>query len=82
MMSAKHYGCRVIAITVSNAQFNHATAGSRDAGLEDRIGVRLQDCRDVEGVYDRIVAIGMFEAIGEENWSTFFDVIRRRLKPG
>ena len=82
MMAARDHGCRVTAITVSKTQFDHATARVRDAGLGDRIEIRLQDYRDVEGVYDRIVAIEMFEAVGEEHWPTFFDVIRRRLKPG
>jgi cyclopropane-fatty-acyl-phospholipid synthase len=80
-MAAREYGCHVIAINVSKAQFDHATAWVRDAGLKDRIEVRLQDYRDVEGAYDRIVAIEMFEAVGEDHWPTFFDVIRRRLKP-
>jgi cyclopropane-fatty-acyl-phospholipid synthase len=80
--AARDYGCRVTAITVSKAQFDHTTARVRDAGLQDRIEVRLQDYRDVEDTYDRIVSIEMFEAVGEEHWPTFFDVIRRRLKPG
>lgn len=82
LMAAREYGCRVTAITISKAQFDHVRTRVRDAGLEDRIAVRLQDYRDVEGCYDRIVSIEMFEAVGEEHWSTFFDVVRRRLKQG
>ena len=82
MMAARYYGCRVTAITVSKAQFDHASARVHAAGLEDRVDVRLQDYRDVEGTFDRIVSIEMFEAVGEEHWPTFFDVVRNRLKPG
>jgi cyclopropane-fatty-acyl-phospholipid synthase len=82
IMAARDYGCHVTAITVSKAQFDHATAWVRDAELKDWIEVRLQDYRDVEGAYDRILAIEMFEAVNKDHWPTFFDVIRRRLKPG
>jgi cyclopropane-fatty-acyl-phospholipid synthase len=82
LMAARDYGCRVTAITVSKAQFDHAKARVRDAGLDDMIAVRLEDYRDVEGAFDRIVSIEMFEAVGEEHWPTFFDVVRNRLKSG
>jgi cyclopropane-fatty-acyl-phospholipid synthase len=82
LMAARDYGCRVTAITVSQAQFQHVKDRVREAGMEERVEVRLQDYRDVEGSFDRIVAIEMFEAVGEEHWPTFFDIVRRRLKPG
>ncbi len=82
VMAARDYGCRVTAITVSKAQHDHAKARAREVGLEDRIDVRLQDYRDVDGAYDRIVSIEMFEAVGEKHWPTFFDVVRKRLKQG
>lgn len=82
LMAAREYGCRVTAITVSKAQFDHTRVRVRDVGLEERIEVRFQDYRDVEGTFDRIVSIEMFEAVGEEHWPMFFEVLRQRLKPG
>ena len=43
---------------------------------------KLLDYRDLEGSYDRIVSIEMFEAVGEPHWKTYFQKIRDSLKPG
>jgi cyclopropane-fatty-acyl-phospholipid synthase len=51
-------------------------------GLGERADIRLQDYRDVQGSYDKIVSIEMFEAVGEEYWPLYFNVLRERLAPG
>jgi cyclopropane-fatty-acyl-phospholipid synthase len=80
--AAGEIGCRVTGLTISREQFAYATERVRKAGLSDRVEIKLQDYRDETGIYDGIASIEMFEAVGEEYWSTYFDQIRERLKPG
>lgn len=44
--------------------------------------LRLQDYRDVEGEFDAISSIEMFEAVGEEYWNSYFECVSQRLKLG
>lgn len=81
-IAAREFGCSVVGITVSKDQAAYAAARVGEAGLADRVDIRLQDYRDVAGTFDRIVSIEMFEAVGEDNWPAFFDVLRQRLRPG
>ena len=53
-----------------------------DAGLADKVEIRLQDYRDERGRYDRIASIEMLEAVGEQFWPAYFRQLRDRLKPG
>jgi cyclopropane-fatty-acyl-phospholipid synthase len=80
--AAKQAGCRVTGVTLSQEQHDFAVARVAEEGLEDRIEIRLQDYRDVPEVYDRIVSIEMFEAVGERYWPVFFDRVRELLKTG
>ena len=82
MFAAREYGCRVTGITLSQEQYAYARNAVSKAGLSDRVDIRLIDYRDVEGRFDRIASIEMFEAVGEAHWPTFFEVVRERLKPG
>ena len=82
IFSAREYGCRVTGITLSQEQLAYARAAVEKAGLSDRIDIQLIDYRDVQGQYDRIASIEMFEAVGEENWPAYFNMVRERLKPG
>ncbi|MGZ8408311.1 MAG: class I SAM-dependent methyltransferase [Hyphomicrobium sp.] len=72
----------VTAITLSPAQKAHAEQRMESAGLSDRVAIQLVDYRDVEGVFDRIVSVEMFEAVGEAYWTAYFDRIRELLAPG
>ncbi len=72
----------VTGLTLSNEQHAHARALAAARGLTDRIDVRLQDYRDVAGVFDRIVSIEMIEAVGPQYWPVYFRVLRDRLKTG
>jgi cyclopropane-fatty-acyl-phospholipid synthase len=75
-------GAQVTALTLSEEQLAHARAVTAREGLADRIDARLQDYRDVDGQYDRIVSIEMLEAVGESRWPAYFDILRARLKKG
>lgn len=75
-------GCRVVGLTLSSAQREHALARMESAGHADRVELRLQDYRDATGVFDRVVSIEMLEAVGEAYWPLFFDTLRARLAQG
>ncbi len=80
--AARHYGCHVTTTTISREQ--HALAGQRvaEAGLQDRVTLLLQDYRDLQGTYDKLVSIEMIEAIGAPYLDTFFGKLGALLRPG
>ncbi len=75
-------GCHVTGLTLSPSQLDYASKHLAGSGLAGRSDLRLQDYRDVEGQFDFIVSIEMFEAVGEEYWPAYFAAIRNRLRPG
>jgi len=79
---AKEVGARVTGITISKEQFEFARKRLFDKGLAERADIRLVDYRDVEGAYDRVASIEMFEAVGERYWPTYFGKIHQALSPG
>jgi cyclopropane-fatty-acyl-phospholipid synthase len=79
---AQDGAARVTGVTISPAQLDKARALVQEKALEDRVELRLQDYRDIEGRFDRIVSIEMIEAVGREYMPKYFDTIRERLKPG
>jgi cyclopropane-fatty-acyl-phospholipid synthase len=79
--AAATYGCRVRAITLSQAQHALACERVRAAGLAALVDVRLCDYREVDGRFDRIVSIEMLEAIGFEQYDVFFRACDRLLAP-
>ena len=80
--AARTIGCRITALTISQEQFTYAQTRIAQAGLEDRVTIKFCDYRDEPGLYDRIVSIEMFEAVGETYWQDYFSVLNARLKPG
>lgn len=80
--AAGEVGARVTGITISEAQAAYARERIRRAGLSDRVDIRLEDYRDTRGLFDRIVSIEMFEAVGEAYWPAFFRTLRERLASG
>jgi cyclopropane-fatty-acyl-phospholipid synthase len=73
---------RMTALTLSTKQRAYAQQRIDRLGLASRADIRLQDYRDVEGQFDRIVSIEMLEAVGERYWPVYFDKLRACLKPG
>jgi cyclopropane-fatty-acyl-phospholipid synthase len=80
--AAREIGCKVTGLTISQEQYDYACKRIFEAGLNEMVDLKLQDYRDEAGAYDRIASIEMFEAVGEEYWSTYFRQVRERLKPG
>lgn len=80
--AARHYGAHVTTTTISREQ--HALARQRvaDAGLQDRVTLLLQDYRDLQGEYDKLISIEMIEAIGAPYLETFFGKLGALLRPG
>ena len=74
---ASEYGVSVVGVTISAEQ--QKMAQSRCAGLD--VTILLQDYRDLNDKFDRIVSVGMFEHVGPKNYATYFDVVDRNLKP-
>ncbi|MEQ1439169.1 cyclopropane-fatty-acyl-phospholipid synthase family protein [Fontimonas sp. SYSU GA230001] len=80
--AARQSGCRVTSITLSKEQLAEAQRRAQAAGLADRVRFELRDYRDIDGAYDRVVSIEMYEAVGEAYWPAYFAAIQRALKPG
>ncbi|AIR01225.1 TPA: cyclopropane fatty acyl phospholipid synthase [Pluralibacter gergoviae] len=74
---AKNYGVSVEGVTISAEQ--QKLAQQRCEGLD--VKILLQDYRDLNEQFDRIVSVGMFEHVGPKNYATYFDVVDRNLKP-
>jgi cyclopropane-fatty-acyl-phospholipid synthase len=81
-LAAGEYGAEVVAITLSREQLTYAQARINRAGLSDKVTLKLQDYRDVQGSFDAIASIEMIEAVGEEYWPVYFATLRDRLRPG
>ena len=79
--AARHYGCHVTTTTISAEQHALAVQRVEDAGLQDRVSVLMQDYRDLQGQFDKLVSIEMIEAIGAEFLDTYMGTLQRLLKP-
>lgn len=77
--AAEKFGARCVGITLSRNQYELASERVAEAGLSGRITIRLQDYRDVEGCFDRITSVGMFEHVGLKNLSLYFRKINALL---
>ncbi len=80
--AARHYGCKVTTVTISNEQYELAKQRIEEAGLSGQITIMLKDYRDLDGQYDKLVSLEMIEAIGFEQYDTYFAKCSGLLKPG
>jgi cyclopropane-fatty-acyl-phospholipid synthase len=69
----------VVGVTLSREQLTVARQRAKQAQLEDRVRFALNDYRELEGPFDRIVSVGMFEHVGVPNYARFFQKIRDLL---
>jgi cyclopropane-fatty-acyl-phospholipid synthase len=82
LYAAKHFGCKVTTTTISQQQYDLAKARIEAAGLGDRVTLLLQDYRELQGQYDKLVSIEMIEAIGHQYQGIYFAKCASLLKPG
>lgn len=79
--AAREVGASVTGITISKEQYDFTRRRMSEAGLNDKVDIRFVDYRDIEGQFDRVVSIEMFEAVGREYWPAYFQKISDVLKP-
>ncbi|MCL1125684.1 cyclopropane fatty acyl phospholipid synthase [Shewanella surugensis] len=75
--AAEHFSVSVTAITISNAQFEYAVEKYKHLD----ICFKLQDYRDLNEHYDRIVSVGMLEHVGHKNYRRFMKKVDDCLAP-
>lgn len=81
--TARDFGARIIGVTLSAEQLAFGQQRLEKAGWGDRATLRFQDYRDiVDGPFDAIVSIEMFEAVGRGYWSSYFKTVHDQLRPG
>ena len=74
--AAENYGCEVTAINISREQITFAKEWCRNLPVQ----VLECDYRNLQGSYDKIVSVGMFEHVGRKNYRTFMEMVHRCLK--
>lgn len=80
--AATRHGAEVVGVTISAEQAAAARERVAEAGLSDRVEIRLQDYRDLSGeTFDAVSSIGMFEHVGTARTAEYFAVIRSLLRP-
>ena len=81
--AAQHHGVSAVGVTLSPAQHDFATKRLADAGVADRVEIRIQDYRDVsDGPFDAISSIGMFEHVGLAKLGEYVERLFALLPPG
>jgi cyclopropane-fatty-acyl-phospholipid synthase len=80
--AAARFGVSVVGVTLSRRQAELAEKRVADAGMGDRVEIRLQDERDVDdGPYDAITSVGMFEHVGAKRLGDYFGHLHALLRP-
>lgn len=78
--AAQHYGVEAYGVTLSQRQFDYAQEKIKRLGLEERVHVELKDYNDLEGRFDKIASIGMYEHIGLANIPAYMKKVRGLLE--
>lgn len=79
--AALRYGVHATGVTLSPEQARLARARVDELGLRDRVEILEQDYRDVDGEFDAVASVGMFEHVGKARIETYFEKLRSVLAP-
>jgi cyclopropane-fatty-acyl-phospholipid synthase len=79
--AAQHYGVEAHGVTLAAEQLAFAQEKVKRLGLEDRVTFHFKDYALMEGQYDKISSIGMFEQVGLRNHAAYFATVNRLLRP-
>ena len=77
---AKQKQCKVVGVSLSKNQINYCKKKAQELNLDSMVSFQLADYRSLEGKYDRVVSVGMFEHIGKKFYKTFFNKLNELLK--
>ena len=77
---AKQKGCEVLGISLSKNQINYCKKKAKELGLDNQVNFELADYREIQGQYDRIYSVGMFEHVGKKFYKAFFESMNKLLK--
>lgn len=81
--AAQEYGAQVVGVTIAAEQKRFIDARIRERGLEDLVSIRLQDYREVDDRdFEAAASIEMGEHVGQDNYPTYVEVLRRNVLPG
>jgi cyclopropane-fatty-acyl-phospholipid synthase len=81
--AATNYGVRGVGVTLSEPQAQLARERLREAGLEDRVEVRVADYREIpDGPFDKIASVGMYEHVGHAELARYARTVHDLLRPG
>ena len=79
--AARHYGVRAHGVTLAGQQYTYAKEKIDHLGLQDRVTIEFKDYSGLDGEFDKIASVGMFEHVGSKNYPLYFKTIHRLLKP-
>ncbi|GHA36905.1 cyclopropane-fatty-acyl-phospholipid synthase [Devosia pacifica] len=79
---ARDYQANLRGITLSAEQLRFGQKRLQEQGLDSLASLHFEDYRHTEGQFDHIASIEMIEAVGEDNWPSYFKTVHDRLKPG
>lgn len=84
IMAVQQYDVNVVGITISEEQYKKASERVKEAGLADKIQIKLLNYQDLEfeEYFDKVVSVGMFEHVGAQNLSLYFAKVKQVLKTG
>jgi len=82
LRAGRDHQLNVHGITLSQEQLKWAQEKIAKANIDTDVRLTLTDYRDLNKQYDAVVSIEMFEAVGEQHWDTYFETLKRVLKPG
>ena len=77
---AKQKGCEVKGISLSKNQIKYCKDKAKELSLDNQVSFELADYREINGQYDRIYSVGMFEHVGKKFYKAFFESINKLLK--
>jgi cyclopropane-fatty-acyl-phospholipid synthase len=79
--AAKHYGCKITTTTISKEQHQAALQRFEQEGVAGQITLLMEDYRNLQGQYDKLVSVEMIEAVGHHYLDTYFQQCAKLLKP-
>ncbi len=79
--AAEHYGVSAHGVTLSEEQFALSRKRIAEKGLQDRVTIELKPFQELDGTFDKIASVGMFEHVGFANHAAYFKTVRRLLRP-